>query len=643
MVKKLVSLVQPNFQQGPSELNAFYLPYTVGILWAYAQSQGIEQYYDLDRIVWRRDNIQELAQDLKHNDVVIFSTYVWNREYNYCLARELKKLKPGLKTVFGGPEIPHRDPNLFKQYPFMDFVIRNEGEISLAGLLMDLAQDRSITVPGVLINDHAKGVDTGEPERINDLSVIPSPYLTGFFDQIIQDNPDVNWNGTLETNRGCPYQCTFCDWGSLTYSKVRHFPLDRVLRELEWLGQHCIYLTIADANFGLFVERDAEISDKILEVQRVHRKLASFNTSWAKNTRKETTEIIKKFIKNTVGHASPLTVSVQTMDENVLDIIKRKNLKQHQLEEIFRACRDSGIPVYTEMILGLPGETLDSWKKSIFRIFRAGNHNGIDFYQSQLLENSEMNQVQREIYGLKTAWVYDYMAAVDKDPLTRESIQVVIATDTMDQQAMLEAQVWTSFLVAFHVCGYSTWIAKYLEKVGICQMEEFYDLLYDKCKKDPVWFGQKILEVQQNFTKWAQQGYFENPAGCEFPLIGNNVMYRLQLDMHLENQLDHGFSLISEVLRENYHVSDDIIQELFRLQRSSVITYDKLKSLPTIEQYDYNFIGYLDYGQDLHEPVKVKFDFNESKMMSHKKFHENLYFGRKRYFAITKMNWELVS
>jgi len=106
----------------------------------------------------------------------------------------------------------------------------------------------------------------------------------------------------------------------------------------------------------------------------------------------------------------------------------------------------------------LPGETLESWKQSIFRIFRAGNHNGIDFYQSQLLENSEMNQVQKEIYGLKTAWVYDYMAAVDKDPRTRESIQVVIATDTMDQQAMLEAQKMAALvpsdqLTSSHVPG----------------------------------------------------------------------------------------------------------------------------------------------------------------------------------------------
>ena len=59
--------------------------------------------------------------------------------------------------------------------------------------------------------------------RLNDLE-IPSPMLSGVFDDIIKNNPDYVFNITLETNRGCPFQCTFCDWGSLTYAKIRKFP-----------------------------------------------------------------------------------------------------------------------------------------------------------------------------------------------------------------------------------------------------------------------------------------------------------------------------------------------------------------------------------------------------------------------------------
>ena len=73
----------------------------------------------------------------------------------------------------------------------------------------------------------------------------------------MEKHPEVRWNVTLETNRGCPYACTFCDWGSLTYNKVKKFCLNRVYDELEWVGKNgCDFISLADANFGMFPERD---------------------------------------------------------------------------------------------------------------------------------------------------------------------------------------------------------------------------------------------------------------------------------------------------------------------------------------------------------------------------------------------------
>ena len=67
-----------------------------------------------------------------------------------------------------------------------------------------------------------------------DLDVLPSPHLTGVFDHIVKNNSNYKFHMTLETNRGCPYQCTFCDWGSLTYNKIKKFDIDRVFAEIEW-------------------------------------------------------------------------------------------------------------------------------------------------------------------------------------------------------------------------------------------------------------------------------------------------------------------------------------------------------------------------------------------------------------------------
>ena len=87
MSRKLISLVQPNFQQGPKEYNAHYLPYSVGVLWAYVnQFDSIKANYQLEDLIWRRDNIEDTVAKLSRCDIVGFSTYVWNKNYNYTLA-----------------------------------------------------------------------------------------------------------------------------------------------------------------------------------------------------------------------------------------------------------------------------------------------------------------------------------------------------------------------------------------------------------------------------------------------------------------------------------------------------------------------------------------------------------------------------
>jgi radical SAM superfamily enzyme YgiQ (UPF0313 family) len=143
------------------------------------------------------------------------------------------------------------------------------------------------------------------------------------------------WNGTLETNRGCPYKCTFCDWGSLTYSKVKQFGLTRVFHELEWMADNKIgYLDVADANFGIFVERDNMIVDKLIEVQKRTGYPYRTGWSWAKNQKSEVVAIAKKLINS--GHFNNgLTISLQSLDENTLKTIKRNNLGINKISDIF--------------------------------------------------------------------------------------------------------------------------------------------------------------------------------------------------------------------------------------------------------------------------------------------------------------------
>ena len=80
--KKVISFVSPNFQQGPKEFNAYYLPYSPGILWSYVnQFNEINSNYKLGEFIWRRELIHDAVKILKYSDIVGFSMYIWNRSY----------------------------------------------------------------------------------------------------------------------------------------------------------------------------------------------------------------------------------------------------------------------------------------------------------------------------------------------------------------------------------------------------------------------------------------------------------------------------------------------------------------------------------------------------------------------------------
>ena len=153
---KTITIAQPNFQQGPKKFNAHYLPYSGGILWAYCQQfSEITDNYKFNRMIWEREDVESLAQDLSQNDIVGFSTYVWNRNYNYGLAKRIKELNPDVYLFFGGPEIPVEDKKIFEKYPFMDLVVCLEGEITLKNVLVALHKNEDLkAISGLLINDN---------------------------------------------------------------------------------------------------------------------------------------------------------------------------------------------------------------------------------------------------------------------------------------------------------------------------------------------------------------------------------------------------------------------------------------------------------------------------------------------------------
>lgn len=632
MSTKKVSLVQPNFQQGPKEFNAHYLPYSVGVLWSYVQQfDEIKSYYELDKLLWRRTNIKETAKSIADNHIIAFSTYVWNKNYNYAVAQEIKRLNPDAILIFGGPEIPITKKDIFERYPFMDIVIKSEGEITFKNVLLALKSSSDLRqIPGLIINVNEYAVDTGDSDRIDNLDQIPSPYLSGVFDKLMAETEGVEWNATLETNRGCPYACTFCDWGSLTYNKVKKFNLERVFAELEWIGKNkCGFVSITDANFGMFVERDNLIAEKLLEVQEKYGYPYTFSVAWAKNQKAEVVDIVKKLIKSPKFNQG-LTVSVQSMDLDVLENIKRKNLDQHKIEDIFALCDQNNIPVYTEVILGLPGETLETWKEGFWKLFRAGNHVGITILHAQMLENAEMNLLQKKLYKLEHRPVYDYMSGSYNFDELKECVEVVVSTKDMSTDQMLEAHAFSWFINTFHINGLTTYISRFLEKRNGIDYKEFYENLYTFLQQDE-WFENERQAIKQYYHNWMFNGSISHPDISNIEVHGWNLVHRTTLNIHAEQKYEYVFALVEKFVKENFKF--DEVDQLLEFQKLFVIDYYKIYSYPIEKDFDYDFLGYLQNNSTLEENTKYKFDFLEDKSITIERFLENIYFSRRRNFG----------
>lgn len=634
--KQKISFVQVNFQLGPTELNSYHLPYTVGCLWAYARSQSdICERYELNQLIWKRDAIDDVVVKLQNDTLVGFSTYVWNLQYNLHLAQRLRQINPQCYIIFGGPEPAVSDRNFFQKYQFIDAVVRHEGETTFSQLLKNLPDIGC--VPGLLYNDNGRSIDTGPAGRIDDLSLLPSPYTSGCFDQLIIDNPQVKWAATLETNRGCPYACTFCDWGSLTLSKIKKFPIEKVYGELEWMSEKRVdFVSIADANFGIFADRDRSIIEKFIDLQRYHGAPAHIIANFAKNQNQEVIEIVELLIKQTLHPTTGLKISLQTLNSPSLELIKRQNLKINNLSDIVKIGQEKNIPIGTELILGLPGETLSSWTKNFYKLLEIGIHEDIDVYHCQILENAEMNLVQKRIYQIETCKIYDYFSplADENTGACAESVEVVKATVDMSFEDLVQASLVSWNFFTWHVGGYSDIAARFLRKYLDLSYENFYQSLFDRAN-ELVWYRQLRDQQRDILIDWFSKGRCISDSGIPgIKLYGNSIIFHTRMLLSANpDRAEVWYKFMSEFLLE-FGLDPKLHQDIIDLQRNQVIDIATRQHYPRQKTFAYNVWEFINQQKtDLSQsPSVLQFDFPEANM-SDLEFLERIFWSRKRRFG----------
>ena len=355
--------------------------------------------------------IDELDRSLRDSppDILGMSNYIWN--YNLALEffRMMKEINPQTLLVWGGPNFPLDFPSQKKfmdDHPEFDVYVPIRGEIGFVNIIQKMLDTKesfnkekflSEPIPDcVSHNIDGKIQYAFANEQIKKLDEIPSPYTTGLMDKFF----DGRLNPIIQTSRGCPFKCTFCADGTDMVNQVNKFSQDYIRDELLYIAKHVPktvqMLEIADLNFGM-LPGDIETCKVIKEIRQNYNYPHQIMASTGKNRKEQIIDAIKL-----LDGIMSLTMSVQSMEQTVLQNIKRDNISLEHMMALAPAIKETGLLTKAEVILGLPGETYQSTLETIRKLVRS-EMDDITMHTCVLFYGAEMSTPEeRKKWNFKT-------------------------------------------------------------------------------------------------------------------------------------------------------------------------------------------------------------------------------------------------
>lgn len=381
--------------------------------------------------------------------VLMLSNYVWNEGLSFHFAKLAKRQNPEILVVMGGPNIslePERQIKYMEAHPEVDVYILGEADFLAREIVLHFASsDHNVSrmseceLPSsVYRRADGRVYRNATWPRHKDVEEIPSPWLTGIQDEFF----DGKLAPMIETNRGCPFTCTYCCQGTSWYTKVHNFSKERMRDEIFYIASRIKErsprmgtLRIADSNYGMY-ERDTEISGYIGEVQKIH----GWPTFIDATTGKNRPERIIKSVEQ-VGGALVLYQAVQSLDDDVLRNVKRSTIKLEAYEQLQVYMRGRGLRSVSDLILGLPGESLKTHLAALHKLLDSGIES-LHNFQAMLLKGSEMETMEaRKQFGFQSKFrvlpknfgIYGNEKVIDVE-------EIVVGTDSLPFEDYVSAR-----------------------------------------------------------------------------------------------------------------------------------------------------------------------------------------------------------
>lgn len=492
--RKTVLISEPQLM----EMGLPYLPIMWGILKTHWEAHHAGDEFEWLAPISQPDTVETILSGYGRTpiDVLGLSCYTWNWTLQSLLAKAVKARYPNCIVVAGGPDPDYKDEKFFRKHPYIDMIAVRDGEITFNKILeriaerpdqRELLRDRNafadipgLYLPNVEFFGHR---NTGGAQVPTDFAT--SPYLgqSAFYEKL-RANLGADIIAVWETNRGCPYRCSFCDWGSSTMSKLRRFDMDRLRAEVEWFAAMKVsFVMLADANFGI-LERDLELTELLIKAheQYAYPKCFSYNT--AKNNPNRTVAIARKLVRS--GLMSTHVLSIQHTDPGVLAATERDNISIEKQYQVTRQLRADGVPIYVQLILGIPGDKPSSWRKCFADLMDLGLHGPYFVFPYSLLPNApaaEPAYMQR--WEIETEDRYVLLNHGERkpgpfDPIKETKSRLIVSTRTFSRADWIEMNGYTAFIKALHNSSLTHSIAVYLRHTHAVGYNEFYSDLFDE-------------------------------------------------------------------------------------------------------------------------------------------------------------------
>jgi len=364
----------------------------------------------LEPIVGVSPNLEDTLDKIckEKIDILCISVFMWNKDFLFKLSKLAKQKLPNLKIIAGGPELSTDDQDFWDNHEFIDYAVYGDGEAAFLHILDSIMSKTEISENAVNIVTRNQKY----PHKVfydEEFSSF-SPYLMNkkeiktVVDKIGPEKVYFCW----EMSRGCPYSCSFCDWSGGLHTKVKRRNPDWKA-ELDFFEElNVVSVSINDANWGLYKE-DLEIHRYAMTKNFYFRSgnLPKLNKKMAyeileMNYKRQTELKNQNKLKNPALH---FRISLQDINLEVLKNISRPEIPWDEHKKLIQefTSRNKDINLIAELIIGMPGQTIDSWIDTLSELYSLNLKQFDPQFWLMLPKSPANKKIYQEKYQLKTS------------------------------------------------------------------------------------------------------------------------------------------------------------------------------------------------------------------------------------------------